>query len=209
MSVRIRRGGRGRYGSFRLTRTRKPLPIVVVVCDDTKTAGAYFYELKREVKEWVTVDVVPAPRDGASARAVVTYAQEQKKARVPMQRGDSVWALIDLEGEPDRQRQALQAKKQGADKGVEVALSNPCYEVWTLAHLVDTGKLFKDCEAVVDRIKAEWKRVFGSDFGKKAQADYSRLMQYREDAARRAKRRSAKKDQSWTEVFKVVEAIIG
>ena len=50
--------GRKRYGGFqRPTQIRPPLPLVVVVCDDTRTAVAYFTESKREVKTEVMVEV--------------------------------------------------------------------------------------------------------------------------------------------------------
>jgi hypothetical protein len=57
-------------------------------------------------------------------------------------------------------------------------------------------------------VKAEWKRMFGVDFGdKKAQADYSKLMALRGEAIRNAKKRDPNRDGSWTEVHRVAEEI--
>ena len=83
---------------------------------------------------------------------------------------------------------ADQAQKNAAGKKYRVLLSNPCYEVWTLAHLTDTGEHFNDCKAVVSRIRTEWKKAFGSEFGPKAQADYEKLMRYRDTAILRAEK---------------------
>ena len=42
---------KNRYGARRTTGTRSILPIIEVVCDDTRTAVAYFNLLKKEVAE--------------------------------------------------------------------------------------------------------------------------------------------------------------
>ncbi len=206
---------RNRYGSSRPYQTRSTLPVVVIVCDDTKTAISYFDVIKREVKAKVTVTIVNAPCDGATADMVVSLAikaaDDLKSARShdPEDATETIWALIDLEAEPEKQASARLARgKALSHGGVSVSLSNPCFEVWTLAHLIDTGEAFNNCKAVLDRIKVEWKKKFGSAFEKKAQADYQKLMQYRSDAIQRAKKRSERKDPSWTEVWKVVEAIL-
>lgn len=206
-----RRAGPSRYGSSRQVGIRPTRPVVIVVCDDAQTAVKYFYEIKREVKDGVTVEVVPAPCHGASADKVLQLAIEHRKAlreekSHARQDKDLVWALIDLEAEPHKQSQAREAQGEGTRKGVNVALSMPCFEVWTLAHFVDTGEAFQNCAAVLDRLKTEWAKRFNTEL-RKAQADYSKLMQYRGQAVQWSKRRKARKDQSWTEVYKVVEAI--
>ena len=189
--------------------TRKPLPVVVVVCDDSRTAVAYFTELKREVKHNVTVMVVKAPCHGAAADSVIALAKSQA-AELDRDRDDAdsntVWALIDLEREPERQDSAAKAKANETE--VQIALSKPCFEVWTLAHFVDTGAAFKDCKAVLAAVKSEWQKGLGSAFGKqKAQADYSKLMPLRAKAVERCKQHWQRNDPSWTEVHRVVESI--
>lgn len=202
----ITRRRAGRYGVSRRLDTRAPLPVVAIVCDDTKTAVAYFNELKREVKARVALRVERASRCGASAASLLGQAEAILESLEHRETGDSAWVLLDMEAEEDRRTRAVQAKQQG--KGVVVLLSDPCFEVWTLAHLVDTGEAFTDCTTVLIRVKAEWKRKFGVDFGdKKAQADYSKLMPLRENAIRNAKKRDPKRDASWTEVYRVVEEI--
>jgi hypothetical protein len=73
----MRRKGK-RYGSqfgiHRPVGTKRPLPRIMVVCDDTRTAVRYFKELQRVVKEKVIVDVVPASRTGADPSDVLKQA---------------------------------------------------------------------------------------------------------------------------------------
>ncbi|MHB1766929.1 MAG: RloB family protein [Phycisphaerae bacterium] len=202
-----------RYLFSRPSNIRNPLPVLVVVCDDTKTAFAYFTELKHEIKSLVTREVVKAPHHGAMPDDVVSMAIERLKSmgdEGSERNSDSrsaVWAIIDLEADPERQTQARNTKERAMSAGVQVALSNPCFEVWTLAHLIDTGEAFRDCQAVVQRIKAQWKCQFGTEFGnKKAQADYSKILPLRNQAVERCRRRCPH-DPSYTEVYKVVLCI--
>ncbi len=193
------------------TAYRAILPIIVVVCDDTKTAVAYFNEMKRDFKSTVTLKIIPAPCTGATAEDVVQKAME---ARASLQSdddngADEVWVLLDLESGEERQARANNAKQKAENEDIRVARSNPCFEIWILAHLVDTGRAFRGCEAVLDEVKQEWSKAFKSDFGaKKAQADYSKLMPLRADAIRRCKTRNPQNTPSWTEVYRVVESIM-
>ncbi len=185
---------------------------MVVVCDDTKTAVAYFTALKHEIKAKLTLEVVAAPCHGATPDNVIKEAINRAKALFGgtsdgEDGGDAVWVLIDLEKEIEKQEQTKKAKECGEKENIKVALSNPCYEVWTLSHLVDTGEAFHDCQAVVQRIKKEWKSRFGADFGgKKAKADYGKIIPLRSDAIKRC-RKHYSHDPSWTEVYELVEYI--
>ena len=72
-----------------------------------------------------------------------------------------MWVLIDLEGDAARQRQAQDAKRRAEQKSVKVALSVPCYEVWTLLHLEDTGAPVRTTAAdVLAQVKRLWKNAF-------------------------------------------------
>jgi hypothetical protein len=201
-----------KYGLARPLQILRPLPIVVVVCDDTKTAVAYFNVLKQLVKTQVTVRVVPKPSDRGSAQDVLNaakYELDSLESDGSHDSGDknSVWALIDLEGDKPRQAAARTAQKRGRDVGVKVVLSLPCYELWTLLHLVDTGETFLNCNAVIVRLVKEWKRMFRQEFGKKAQADYGKIINKRFDASTRAKIHRKRNDPSWTEVYMVIDHI--
>jgi hypothetical protein len=200
-----------RYGR-RPFATRTPLPVVTVVCDDTKTAVAYFTEWKREVKATITVKVEPSPCCGATPNDLVEHALKFVPSPDPQDdervEGDSTWLLLDTESEEYKQEQAQDAKRQADERQIHVLLSKPCYEVWTLAHFIDTGEAFQDCKSVLTRLKTEWKKKFGIEFGaKKGQADYSKLIPLQSEAVKNAKNRAPDRDQSWTEVYKIIEAI--
>ena len=189
---------KNRYGARRTTGTRPVLQIIEVVCDDTRTAVAYFNLLKQEVSGKKVVKVVPAPSDGAAADEVIELAS------MPSDQGDETFVLIDLDTNPNVSSFLEKAKT----KQVTLLLSNPCFEVWTLAHVQDTGEAFLDCNAVLTRLKQKWKDAFGSEMGPKAQARYGKLSALRHVALERCKHRDPNTNPSWTEVWRAVEAIL-
>lgn len=203
---------RNRYGLSRPREIRRSLPVLVVVCDDAKTAVSYFNELKQKVKKKLTLRVVRNPSDRATPQDVINWAQVQKQKLVEESSHDDtdrseVWALIDLEQESARRAAGFAAKEAGETAGISVALSDPCYEVWTLLHLADTGESFDNCNSVLSRIEVEWHKKLGQEFGKKAQADYSKILPARTDAAVRARKHHEVPDPSWTEIYLVSEMI--
>jgi len=192
---------------------RDPLPVIVVVCDDAKTAVAYFELLKRSVKKKLTLTVVRNPCDRATAADVIAEAKRHQEQLQQPQSHDSsdqssVWALIDLEQAPERRQLAKEAKEAGEKAGILVATSDPCYEVWTLLHILDTGEAFADCSAVVRRVEREWDRTFGQIFGSKAQADYTKIVPMMGAAAARARCHHEAMDPSWTEVYRLIEEVV-
>ena len=65
--------------------------------------------------------------------------------------------------------------------------------------------LFAD---VLARVQHLWEKEFGQEFGrKKAQADYSKIIGRRHEAATRAEAHWNQNDPSRTEVFRIIEAI--
>jgi hypothetical protein len=161
---------------------------------------AYFNLLKREVEGKKVVRVIAASKDGATADDVTDSA----RAPSPEDAQDKSFALIDVDTCPDVAR--IRAKAQS--KGVQALFSNPCFEIWTLAHLQSTGEAFLDCNAVLTRLKQKWKDKFGAELGPKAQARFEKLIEARNTAIANCKSRNPDTNQSWTEVWQAVEAIL-
>lgn len=201
------------YGRKRLVATCPTVPVVTVVCDDCRTSIAYFEALHRTFKAKITIRAVPAPYHGAPPKVVAALAiQIAKDLQAQSQRdeGDKqpVFALIDLERDEKRRSQAFEVQQKYHGGAVCVALSDPCFELWTLLHLDDTGRQFADCDAVRNSIKPLWQRKFGHAFEAKAQADYSIIVPFVADATTRAKRHcEPTKDPSWTQVYLVLEEV--
>ena len=170
---------------------------------------AYFQVMRRDFKSTVTLKNIPAPRTGATAMDVVQKAIQAKASMQSPEDTDEVWALLDLESGETHEALANDAKREGEKEGIRVVQSNPCFEVWILAHLVNTGRAFSGCKEVLAEVKEEWETAFYVNFGpQKAQADYSKLMRRRAQAIECCRARGPHNSPSWTEVYKLVESIM-
>src|SRR2546421_627706 len=81
-----------------------------------------------------------------------------------------------------------------------------CFEVWILAHFVETGRHFDHCDAVLNEVKKQWRTAFGQSFPqKKAQADYRKILDRTMKAIVNAQKHDEASDGSWTDVWQIVE----
>jgi len=192
---------------------RPTRPLMIILCDDSKTAPSYFRLVAQQEKQHVTIRVARNSCDQSSPNAVIDRAiEEQRKLCESQNEGeesrDTVWALIDLEGGHIYSKLTSPTEK-AQQNDISIVLSQPCYELWTLLHLEDTGEHFQHCAAVLDRLRQRWKTKFGQQLGPKAQADYSKILGNRPQAASRAKMHhdNNPRDPSWTQVFRIIEYI--
>lgn len=191
------------YGS-RPKPHRELLPVLIVVCDDRATAVNYFNAVKSRVKEHVTLHVERSPKHNAPPKELATLAMKHKTRHRASHKRDGTFVLLDTEADLARERLARMIQQEFASD-VRMLLSHPCFEVWTLAHLADTWGTFDNCGRVLTEVKREWKRHFGQEFPqKKAQADYTKLMELREKAATRSRQR---RSGTFTEVHELSDRI--
>ena len=59
-----------------------------------------------------------------------------KAAKDENLRYDEVWCVFDIDDHP----QVGDAKQQARDNGIQLAISNPCFELWVLLHFQDQRK---------------------------------------------------------------------
>jgi hypothetical protein len=102
--------------------------LFIVACDDTYAPKQYFESFKISR---VHVYVVPT-EDGTSSAPHVL----QRLMGFERQEGDELWMLLDTDHctEPDHIRTFQRALKEAREKGVKLALSMPCFELWLLLH---------------------------------------------------------------------------
>ena len=133
---RVRRPIRRHEGALRDDR------LFVIACDDTYAPKQYFdaFQLPR-----IQIHVVPTVDGGSVARHVLG-----RLAQVEVDPDDERWMLLDtdhcttgthLEG-------FLAALQDARQKGIRIALSKPCFEVWlALHHLDDAAELLRCANA--------------------------------------------------------------
>jgi len=131
---------------------RPPLPRFLIVCEGTLTEPGYFQETRHLERSVIELEISP----GGAPKALVERAVEKKKTaeRLAKSRKDSnlrydqVWCVFDV----DEHRLIPEAKQQARDNGIELAISNPCFELWALLHFraqrahIERGPLHHECK---------------------------------------------------------------
>lgn len=128
--------------------TRSTLPTITVYCEAENTEYYYFRSLKTDAnREHLDVKVIQG--DGKLERMLKTAAEHANDSKRTMRGRDQVWCVIDHDG-----RAGIEGKRgQALNRNVNVAFSNPCFELWAIYHFAaDVGAL--GSEALQRRLKA-------------------------------------------------------
>src|ERR1017187_8009342 len=113
---------------------RQPKQRFLIVCEGTVTEPCYFRDVRHVERSLIELQIEPR----ATPKTIVERAVELKKQanRDAKRRADDnlkydeVWCVFDV----DDHRLIVEAKEQAKANGVEVAISNPCFELWALLH---------------------------------------------------------------------------
>jgi hypothetical protein len=119
---------------------RDPRPTVLIVCEGGETERQYFEKFARHHKN-ALIKVEVADRTGVPF-SLVEYTKDykreiEKKARRQMDQNiayDSVWCVFDVDQHP----RIPDAKVMAAANDINLAISNPCFELWLVLHLRET-----------------------------------------------------------------------
>lgn len=160
---------------------RKPRKTLVIFCEGERTEPEYLDALKRQppVRDVAAVDLrVETGQGGSVPRALVAMATEARARAIEEDAEiDEFWCVFDVEW-PKNHPGLGEAVRQARANGINLAVSNPCFELWLILH-------FQDCTAWLDNNQARRLRrqVDGSsDKGLEA----SKYMPFVGDATRRA-----------------------
>jgi hypothetical protein len=101
---------------------------------------ADYFGLKRQEEHLRLVEIL-LDAEGGVPKTVVERAAEKKKTALREARRmkdatrayDEVWCVFDVDEHPNLE----EAKIQARDNGINLAISNPCFELWMLLHFQD------------------------------------------------------------------------
>ena len=119
---------------------RDPKPTILIVCEGSITEPEYFDGFWRACHNpRITVHV---SNDHGVPKTLVGIAKELKNEALnrAKQEGDdnlafdSVWCVHDVDDHPHLH----EAREMAAANGIELAISNPCFELWLLIHFRDS-----------------------------------------------------------------------
>ena len=120
----------------RRTPSREPKPVILIVCEGQKTEPQYLEGFKRACHN-PRVEIKISDRHGVP-RTLVEIAKHLKAEREKAAKQyedeniayDSVWCVFDIDEHPN----VPDARQMARDNEIEVAISNPCFELWLLLH---------------------------------------------------------------------------
>jgi hypothetical protein len=144
---------RGQRFSQRTRRPRRGQPVqrqVLIVSQGEITEPCYIEALKRHWRRGA-VDVREHPKDPI---ALIEWADRETKRKARSgDKYDETWVVFDAERCPDPNVLA-QAEAKARAANIQVAMSNPCFEVWLLLHFRYTHAPMVDANAAIAQLQA-------------------------------------------------------
>jgi len=151
-----------------------------VLCEGKVTEPSYLKAFKHQHRsQLVEVEVVP---ECGVPKSLVEQAVERKRRadkearqyRDPYLKYDEVWCVFDVDNHPN----LPEARRQALDNGLNLAISNPCFELWILLHLRDQ-RAHQERGAIQAAV-----RGYLQDFVK--EVPYDRVQPHHQEAVTRA-----------------------
>jgi len=177
--------------------------LFVIAVEGEKTEVQYFSDFGNTR---VKVEILSAGTKGLSApnhilERIVKFEEENDLGPE-----DERWLVFDV----DRQRKHFlnEVAKVARESGYNLAISNPCFELWLLLHFQDADLADVDCAAVIARLRPH---IGGYKKSKINLEAYT--ANKTNEAVTRARALEGKQGTRWpgfpgTHVFKLVEALL-
>jgi hypothetical protein len=187
---------------------RDPLPRILIVCEGTQTEPVYFGALRHHEKSLIDLKVEPGgvPKTLVEKAAALKRVADKsaKRQKDPNLRYDHVWCVFDIDEHPN----VGEAAQQARDNGIQLAISNPCFELWILLH-------FQDQRAYIERA-ALHRECVNYLPGYEKRVPFDKIHGYYSDAVRRAiglrdwqrSRGCEYQTNPWTDVQNLTELIM-
>ncbi|MGV9601887.1 RloB family protein [Streptosporangium sandarakinum] len=151
-------GGNGRRRSiYVFTEGRVTEPTYIEAIKSLAEVKVNIHLANQKVSD---ADRKPSDLVAAAIKLLERKRHEDDRARLPPRLRTQVWCIFDHDG---RERNELTGLLARADKsGVEIAFSNPCFEVWRLSHLKSvTGTFGGVCRQAEVRLPPAFGQVLG------------------------------------------------
>lgn len=135
----------------RYTRERKEI-ILIATEGKNKTERNYFREFNRSIKGCA---IVFSDGNNTDPVNIVHDALNSADKRdIEPQNGDSIYAVFDTDFK--KESQISEARKLAERNGVEIILSNPCFEVWLLLHFRYSTRGYQSNNEVIKELNDVW-----------------------------------------------------
>jgi hypothetical protein len=153
----------------RRVETRRPRKTFLIFCEGARTEPEYLNALKMQpsVRDVAAVDLrVETGHGGSAPKTLVALAADARdRAMAEDAEIDEFWCVFDVEW-PQNHPSLKQAIEEAARSSVQVAISNPCFELWLILHFQDQGAWLDTDKACKLRRKLDGSMDKGLDAAK-------------------------------------------
>lgn len=135
--------------------------LFVIATEGQRTESKYFSDLNAEEyfpNNNVKVEIIPS-ENGLSAPRHVLGRLDDFKKKYRIKEDDELWMVVDRDFKSWTVKELSESRQLCAQKGYSLALSNPCFELWLLLHVVDIDALSAKEKEKLRRNKRSGKRT--------------------------------------------------
>jgi RloB-like protein len=132
----------------------EPKRRILIVCEGSRTEPSYFESWRRHLRNPL-VELVINDEAGVPRTLVRRAAEKKREAKRLARRErdafmqfEEVWCVFDVDDHPN----LADARDQARANQIDLAISNPCFELWGLLHFQDQWA-FLDRSSVVTYLK--------------------------------------------------------
>jgi hypothetical protein len=130
-------------------------PIFVIATEGEKTEKPYFESLFNDPR--IKVHVLPTGPDGLSSPKHVAdrLKDAQKRYQLAVNKGDEFWLVMDTDHHVKSNHVAefKAVCQQAEQKGIGLAISAPCFELWLYLHFADSTQDMTDSTSMEAHIR--------------------------------------------------------
>ncbi len=176
--------------------------LFVIATEGRKTEKQYFAIFH---DSRIKIEILPTGDDNKSAPLYVLERLDGFVQKYDLTKDDTLWLMFDVDSWGEKNISAI--CRQAKQKDYQLAISNPCFEVWLYLHFDD---LHPDDNKSQD-FEARLRNKVGSY--NKSNLDTNVFKDYIEEAVQRAKNLHPSHQQHWppkpgTHVYRVVEMLL-
>ncbi|WP_373533800.1 RloB family protein [Microcoleus sp.] len=176
--------------------------LFIVATEGEETEKQYFGMFK---STRIQVEILATPEDGKSSPEYVLKRLDKCKKQYDLNEDDMLWLVSDVDRWRDEK--LSEVCRQARQKGYNLAISNPCFEVWLTLHFEDINSEDRTCK----NFKARLRTILGSYNG--SNLDISAYEPNTKDAVNRAKNLHPSSQHNWpptlgTHVYRLVEILL-
>jgi len=126
---------------------KTPASILTIVCEGKKTEPIYFDDIRKQFR-LSTLRLSIIPDQGAPISIVNRAIKEKKKAS----KDDDIWCVFDVEVIHENPT-FTKAVNLAKSNNINLAISNPAFEIWFLLHFEKTNRPFCNADEIIEYLK--------------------------------------------------------